>query len=350
MAQINHAEFMTQLILWDELDDPYSHGELVQNWNAVASHNHTTGQGVKIPGGGIEDNAIGAQHIANGALPGSKLQDHSVDLIKASANLLAGIIPLGVALPWTRLHPSQPIPAGPGTLFEVPRGQTLQQGEHNLPGVAGSVTLPNWTDRFVFYTYAADGSGTQVFGGANFRNLSHSHAVAGHTHPIPAHRHQVDSHAHRVSGHTHVINADGFHGHGMDPAGDHTHTWNADNGSGQHLASRRVGDPSPDGIRQALYIPGFNSGDTSQTRPMNGAGNHVHGIQGGGIHSHGGHTGGMDGDVFTESTAPFTTFNVDALLTQVPSAPVSTDGQLPPNFDMRAAYVTVIPIMRVRNP
>jgi len=335
-----------QLLLWDEGDDPYSHAQLVNNWLKVAEHDHTSGKGVKVPGGGIADNAISANHISNGALPGGKLQDGSVDVSKLSADLLAAIIPLGVVFPWTRLHSSQSIPAGVGTLFEIPHGQVVN--DHDIPGVVGSITLPDYTDKFLFYVYGSDGSVTGIYGGDNFKNLSHSHTVAPHTHPTVPHSHTVNSHSHSVSDHAHSIALVGDHAHTI--AGDpgHRHNYTDSFGANQHMASRNVGIGS--GERQALYIPNFNQDGTSATAPMNIGGAHNHGGATGaaGAHNHGGATGGVTGPVSTTSASPGTSSSAPNTL--APTSTVSTNGALSSSFDFRPSFVTVIPLMRVRNP
>ena len=46
------------LRIWDELLDLYSHEQLADNWAKVGAHNHTNGQGVPIPVGGIETGVL----------------------------------------------------------------------------------------------------------------------------------------------------------------------------------------------------------------------------------------------------------------------------------------------------
>lgn len=46
------------LRLWIDLQDPYNHDQLADNWAKIGFHDHTPGRGVQIPTEGILDGAI----------------------------------------------------------------------------------------------------------------------------------------------------------------------------------------------------------------------------------------------------------------------------------------------------
>lgn len=58
------------LRLWDQLNDPYSHDQLSDNWSKMDFHDHTPGRGVQIPTEGIADGAITPAKVAASLDPG----------------------------------------------------------------------------------------------------------------------------------------------------------------------------------------------------------------------------------------------------------------------------------------
>lgn len=50
---------------WDQVGDIYDHAQLAGNWSKVDQHDHTSGKGLQIPSGGIEDAAITAAKLAS---------------------------------------------------------------------------------------------------------------------------------------------------------------------------------------------------------------------------------------------------------------------------------------------
>ena len=66
------------LTSWDATSDYFNHSELAANWDAIDNHDHTTGKGVKIPAGGLADNAVAGAAIADASVTASKIAAASV--------------------------------------------------------------------------------------------------------------------------------------------------------------------------------------------------------------------------------------------------------------------------------
>lgn len=66
------------LKVWDDLGDLFNHDELEDNWLAVDTHDHTTGKGLKIPAGGLADNAVTTTILADDAVTGAKVADATI--------------------------------------------------------------------------------------------------------------------------------------------------------------------------------------------------------------------------------------------------------------------------------
>lgn len=77
------------LRLWDLLSDVFNHTELVDNWNKVDVHDHTTGKGVQVPTGGIANSAINASKIADTTITSSKFVADVVQALIPSGTILA---------------------------------------------------------------------------------------------------------------------------------------------------------------------------------------------------------------------------------------------------------------------
>jgi hypothetical protein len=74
------------LRVWDQLNDPYDHDQLADNWNKISYHDHTPGRGVQIPTEGLADGAVTAAKLAAGTtLP---LADNSVTQPKIADNAI----------------------------------------------------------------------------------------------------------------------------------------------------------------------------------------------------------------------------------------------------------------------
>ena len=53
------------LRVWDQLNDPYDHDQLANNWAKVDLHDHTPGRGIQIPTEGIADGAVTSDKISS---------------------------------------------------------------------------------------------------------------------------------------------------------------------------------------------------------------------------------------------------------------------------------------------
>ena len=56
------------LTSWDQPKDPYNYAQLAGNWQIVDFHDHTAGNGVPIPAGGLGSGAVTSQAIAAGVI------------------------------------------------------------------------------------------------------------------------------------------------------------------------------------------------------------------------------------------------------------------------------------------
>jgi hypothetical protein len=73
------------LTQWDNVADLFNFSELVANWDALDTHDHTSGKGVQIPAGGLAADAVGTSAIANSAVTTSKIADASITAVKFAA-------------------------------------------------------------------------------------------------------------------------------------------------------------------------------------------------------------------------------------------------------------------------
>jgi hypothetical protein len=87
------------LTLWNSLSDYYDSSQLVDNFNKIDLHDHTSGKGVKIPTAGIVDGAI------TGGTAGSGVK------IAANTITAANIAQNGVAIDETNIIPAARIKA-----------------------------------------------------------------------------------------------------------------------------------------------------------------------------------------------------------------------------------------------
>ena len=80
------------LTKWSSLSDRFDYQELSDNFGAIDTHDHTSGNGVQIPYGGLDvlsvgesnlvDEAVTAQKIADGAVTTPKIDDDAVTSAK----------------------------------------------------------------------------------------------------------------------------------------------------------------------------------------------------------------------------------------------------------------------------
>lgn len=128
---------------WDLLGDVYSHTDLVTNWNAVDSHDHTAGKGVQIPTGGITNLAVTGPKIAASAIDSSKIQDGTI----ANADLAASIISND------KLSTASLQQLGLTNGAQVGRGKSIIATPESRTNVAyGTLTTPDQVTGFVLPT------------------------------------------------------------------------------------------------------------------------------------------------------------------------------------------------------
>jgi hypothetical protein len=317
------------LNVWDDLDDPYDHVELAQNWEKVDDHDHTTNKGLQIPTGGLSNLAVTTPKIADGAVVTGKIAVNGVETAnlnngavtadKIATSVWAGVLPIGSIIPWYRpLGSSDPVPTG----FVLCVGGTTSS--HDF-GVGGSIAIPNLVDRFLMGSNT--GAGERATGGSNTKDLNHHHTIPSHTHNAPSHAHSIAQHNHG--------GATGGSTPGTSSAGTHGHTF-----AGGHGMAQRPYEISSGGTpRQAAYISGFNSGDTSASVSVDSAGAHSHTVNN---HTHGIATDGATGTGLGGLAATSGVLESGAgLHTTGPNAALPTD--------FKPAYYGVLYIMKVRN-
>jgi hypothetical protein len=180
------------LVKWDALSDSYDHTQLAGNFQAIDVHDHTEGKGVRIPSGGIEDEAIITALLDDASVTSAKLADHAVTVTKLDDGVAAT---LGDVKFWWRPNSSTEVPAGGWAIAD---GRSLAASEHDFPG-GGSITLPNLVERFA---RGAELASVGLAGGASTYNLSHSHTVSAHSHTIEPHSHELNL----QSGYNYVTN------------------------------------------------------------------------------------------------------------------------------------------------
>jgi hypothetical protein len=76
------------LKVWNSASDPYDHEQLADNFLKLDQHDHSSGRGVKIGAGGLQDFAIGSNHFFPGAVNAAALATGAVTTTKlADANI-----------------------------------------------------------------------------------------------------------------------------------------------------------------------------------------------------------------------------------------------------------------------
>lgn len=344
------------LKVWNDLDDPYNHGDLAYNWQRVDDHDHSPSWGKQIGNAGLEnnavsqdkvqDNAIGTNEIINGAVTTDKLADNSVTSPKIVDGTIQGvdignqqiginhmtpaalsaIAPLGMVISWFRPNLTIPVPTG----WTICDGKTVVA--HDWGG--GAVTIPDLRNRFILGA-ATSGTGT----GATTPPAESLHAAAttGGVHTrVFDHSHTIPGHSHITNTHTHVVNS---HYHGGATAGSGAF---ATAGAGAHnhqLRSRGIwvlngAQPTIDEMMlQAAYIGNQSGGagdigiDGSETVHAHTVPNHTHGIV-----AEAPGTGGQS-DSGTNSVPLTTNNNTQAV-----------------GGDLRPGFVGLLYIMKVKNP
>lgn len=344
-----------QLKVWNDLDDPYNHTDLAANWQRIDDHDHSPTWGKQIENAGLapncvaqtqmQDNAVGTNEIINGAVTTAKLADNSVNSAKIidgsiqgvdignqqiginhmTSAALSAIVPMGTVVPWFR----------PTTSVSVPQGWAICDGstiaDHDWGG--GPVTIPDLRNRFVLGA-ATSGTGTgpttppaesnhpvATTGGANSRDLTHTHTVNGHSHVTNAHTHVVNSHYHGGA----TAGSGAFATAG---AGAHNHQLRT-RGVWVLNGPQAVVDEM---MLQAAYVGNVSGGsgdvgvDGSDTVHAHTVPNHAHGIV---------------------AEAPGTGTQSDS---GTNSVPLTTNNNSALPSDLRPGFVGLLYIMKVKNP
>lgn len=201
--------------------------------------------------------------MSAGSIPTSVLaQDGGLQLGHDSAAVQRQDTQIGQVIDWWRPTSAVPIPVG----FEIADGRQIAAGQHDFPGVAGAVNLPDLRNLFVIGadpnkadgTVSSPGNGTAVSGAQHpnapgIGGSGGSNAVHGHT--IPAHYHGRGTLGASSS------SSSGGAGTGVSVNGDGAHN---------HIVPRGVGGPAGSGA----YSSTFDQADMYTI----GAGSHGHGI------------------------------------------------------------------------
>jgi hypothetical protein len=157
----------------------------------------------------ITDRTIGWNPlgVAPGSLPSSILaQDGALALANMGADVLRQWTQIGQVIDWWRPNDTVPIPPG----FAVCDGSQIPAGQHEFPGVAGAINVPDLRNRMILGAdptkaqntganqgdTSADAPGIAGTGGSNAaKNFAHGHGVPGvdHLHTTPDHLHGVGS-------------------------------------------------------------------------------------------------------------------------------------------------------------
>lgn len=119
--------------------------------------------------------------------------DGELPLAALEAKVLEQMVPIGGVIEWWRPNSTVAPPSG----FEIALGQSVPADEHEFPGVAGGINLPNLLNVFTIGADADknngvtsglidDASGAPGIGGVGGsntgKNLGHSHGVPGVAH------------------------------------------------------------------------------------------------------------------------------------------------------------------------
>jgi hypothetical protein len=307
------------LTAWTSPNDPYNHGELANNFDAIDKHRHVPGEGRQLVTDSYTDRSVTKQKLAEPAVDTDNLYDGSVTVEKLAGDIFSRLVPLGVVFPWWARNASATPVYGPSTLFELCDGRTIT--DHDMGG--GPLVLPNLINRFISFSVLAN---VGVTGGSQTVSLSHSHTVNPHQHVVPGHTHGVNG---VIGGGNHQ------HSFRVNPLNMDDHLWFKRWLTQERFTVRTYklrfpnsGGTLREGILGVQEMLGTDRG-TETVVPM---------------------VPTIDG---TTSDAPHShPINLPTDASQrVASEPASagTDSQLG-NVDVRPPFVTMVPVMRVRNP
>lgn len=321
---------------WDLEKDKFSHEQLASNFRVIDQHNHSPGRGVQLSGESLFDGAIEHKQIANEAIDGTNVKEHSL----GAEQIESGFLPLGTVVSWYR----QSGTAEPGANWCLCDGRNWSMVPNDLGYSIGKV--PDLRGRFIMGAFVY-GPGTS--GGSATVNLSHSHAVNAHTHEVGAHTHTVGAHTHIVQPHVHGLAP---HNHAISLDGNHTHGFLAHDGNYYPVSTRLVGFSTGEGPwPNVMHIPQDSPGP--RTYELGQAENESpEPMQVTGLHSHGGVTT-LGGNPTTEASTGFASsennpFNSGSNAAFVSGASTSsTDSQLG-SVSIIPPYVELAYIIKVR--
>jgi hypothetical protein len=129
-------------------------------------------------------------------------------------------LPIGTVVPWFRPNGAAAIP----TNWAACDGSTLTSGNHNFPGIAGSVTLPDLRNKFILGANAADANGAAAAavgdatidtatGAPGPQTSGGSNKIVQTTAQMPGHSHTFTGNALGAHVHSFTGNALGQHEH-----------------------------------------------------------------------------------------------------------------------------------------
>jgi hypothetical protein len=131
------------LTTWPNLSDNFNHTQLAANFNALDSHDHTTGKGVPVGAGGIGALAVGTSQLQDVSVTTPKLADLSTTTAKLNdLSVTTGkIVDSSVTTPKLatgavtspKLTPTSGLLTASGTL-------TATGSQQDVPGLSLSIT------------------------------------------------------------------------------------------------------------------------------------------------------------------------------------------------------------------
>lgn len=220
--------------VWPAGSDSYSHTDLTSNWDTLDAI-------IGIPSGSNWPPTTGVDG----------------GIYKEVALLKDERAPIGTIVAWFRPLDSIPIP----TNWHACDGSTLTTGNHNFPGVAGSVTLPDLRNRFILGADATLTSGTaaalvtdagidSASGAPGQSTLGGSNKIVQTTAQMPSHNHAFTGSALGVHTHSFTGNALAAHNHySVDNGGNHDFRYRNDvvgTGGSKAVADVGGGDGATD--------------------------------------------------------------------------------------------------------
>ena len=76
------------LTKWDQINDNFSHAQLAANFQALDDHDHTPGNGVQIPAGGLAPLSVAAANLQDEVFTAEKIASGSITADKIAANAI----------------------------------------------------------------------------------------------------------------------------------------------------------------------------------------------------------------------------------------------------------------------